>query len=402
MITFRQARPKRLSRFNFRRPAYAFLSSVGIFAATFSSTSSALAEAEESTGQETSNPAYSISSPYTSVLTNFVIGDYADEEVSRYLSTLVGFHNTEDTAHSTIETNNGRSRSSPSSTIPQRLDDPLIPEAVWSLDASSGAHLDRVSGGLGYDNYPVFGSRPGIDQLWIRAITSQLSYNGTNNLPSALFTAIQFQVASCGGASAERSNLDYCNSTEQLDDQMNDSIINLTRNSNNNPTLIPNNNSPSSSSSKSDPTGQPVIAPRLPAAIDQSSSQETFNVINLCDVYASCSSIVKDPLKMLVDQPADPPTLGSSLPQLDLPQPVNDQTSPVDSSSSEPSPPVEDDTGDPGLTPVFPTPHDPVTTPETSTWVMTIIGFGFMAFVFRKRRTSRNNPISIVDLSEYT
>ena len=53
----------------------------------------------------------------------------------------------------------------------------------------------------------------------------------------------------------------------------------------------------------------------------------------------------------------------------------------------------------PSLPPVFPSqPLKPI--PEASTWVMTIIGFSIMAFAFGKKRRSRINPISIIDIAE--
>jgi hypothetical protein len=392
------------SRFTLSSKACVFLGIVGAFAGTSSGSSSALAEAEDNVGQQINDPGYSVTNLANGTLTNLLINSYADEEVARYLSTLDHPHNAEESALSDIATYTGSHPAFHSSTNPHGFDDSLIPEAVWSLDGSIGVHVDHIPGGPGSDIYAVFNSRAGINDFWMRAIASSWIYNNTNKASGLFFVPVKFQLASCGGTSAERGNLDYCDSVKLLDNQLNDSPV-ATAPSNDNTTTpsatnsaLPSNNPPASNSA-----AQSIPALLAPTSFDQSWPHETLNVIGPCDVFASCSSVVTDPLGTLLDAPAPDPL-----------QLVAELTPPIAAPAPDPplsivlppsEPPISGPTGgggDPTLAPIFSPPPESVTTPEASTWVMTVVGFGFMAFTFRKRRRPRNNPISVIDLSEET
>jgi hypothetical protein len=406
------------SRFTLSSKACAFLGVVGVFAGTSSGSSSALAEAEENVGQQINDPGYSVSNLSNGTVTNLLINSYADEEVARYLSTLDRPHNAKQSALSDIATYTGSHPAFHSSTNPHGFDDSLIPEAVWSLDGSIGVHLDHIPGGPGSDIYAVFNSRAGINDFWMRAIASSWIYNYTNKASGLFFAPVTFQVASCGGTSAERGNLDYCDSVKLLDNQLNDSPVATAPSNDNTTPSVTNSRLPSNDPPASNSAAQSIPAPLAPFIVDQSRPQETLNVIGPCDVFASCSSVVTDPLETLLDAPApDPLQLDAPAPDplqlvaeltppiaapVPYPPPLNGNlTPPLESISPEPLPP---DANDPGSGPpqVFSPPPEPVTTPEASTWVMTAVGFGFMAFTFRKRRRPRNNPISVIDVSEET
>ena len=391
------------SRFNLSSKACAFCGVIGIFAGTYSSSSSALAEAEESVGQEINNPGSSVPSLSNGTLTNLLINSYADEEVARYLSTLDSSHDAADSVDRDAETYTGSQPAFHSSTNPHGFDDPLIPEAVWSLDASTGAHLDHISGGLGSDIDAVFGGHAKINDFWIRAIASQWIYDNTDKAPGLFFAPITFQVASCGGNSAERSNLDYCNNV--LGDQQNDaSPMKAQQNDNNAATKSTSNNVFSSSSLPASNSTAPPIPTPIPNPLpviayqlaDQSPLQEILNVLGPCDVSASCAGVVIDPLETPVDAPA-----------LDPVQLIGDQTPPNDAPPLDP-PQIIGDQTPPNAPPLDPpqiigdqTPPNGPATPEASTWVMTVVGFGFMAFTFRKRRRPRTIP-SRLSTSEET
>jgi hypothetical protein len=387
------------SRFNLSSKACAFFGVISVLAGTCSSSSSAFAEAEESGGQEISNPGYSVPTLSNGPLANILINSYADEEVARYLSTLDSSHNA--AVLRDLETYTGSHPAFHSSTNAHGFDDPLIPEAVWNLDASTGAHLDHISAGPGSDIYAVFGSRAEINDFWMRAIASSWIYTNTDQASGFFFTPIQFQVASCGGNSAEHSGLEYCNSADLLGDQTDDPQVNSKQNNNNTATQTVSNNAISSEEPPGvNPTAQRIPAPLVPVITDQSlladqsALQESLNILGPCDVSASCGGVEIDPVEAPAGPPTpDPPTLignltpSSGFPSLEPPL--------------LPGPPEVGDSGS-GLPPVFSSPPEPVTTPEASTWVMTVVGFGFMAFTFGKRRRPRNNPISVIDVSEET
>jgi hypothetical protein len=395
---------KLLSQFNDRSrssisgKARVLLGVIGIFAWTYSGSSSALAEGEEGAGQEINNPGSSIPTLSNGALTNLLTSSYADEEVARYLSTLDGSRNAADPLDRDVEKYAGSHPAFRSSTNPEGFDDLLIPEAVWSLDASTGAHLDHISAGPGSDVYAVFGSRAEINDFWMRAMASSWIYNNTNKASGFFFTPIQFQVASCGGSSAERSNLDYCDNVNLLWDQQNDSPVKSQQKDSNTATQSASNNGFSSNGpASSNSTAQPFTAPLSPVIADQAlfanplPLQESLNITGPCDVFGSCAGVEIDPLEAPVDAPAPEPV---SL--------LGDLTPTIVPPSSEPLPSgPTDGVVDPGptLVPVL-RPFEPVTTPEASTWVMTVIGFGFMAFTFGKTRRRRNNPISAIDVSE--
>jgi hypothetical protein len=379
------------SRFNLSSKACAFLGVIGILVGTYSSSSSALAEAEESGGLELNNHAYSIPTLSEGTLANILININADEEVARYLSTLASSHDATDSVL--------RDTGSHPATNVDGFDDPLIPESVWRLDASTGAHLDGISGGHGSDIYAIFGSRAEYNDFWIRAIASIRIYTNTGKDSGFFFTPIQFQVASCGGSSAEHSDLSYCNSADLLADQTDDPPVNSKQNNNNTATQTASNNAISSEEPPgSNPTAQPITAPMARVIADQSlladlsALKESLNVPGPCDVSASCAGVEIDP----VEAPAGPPTPD---PPTYIGNPTPSSGFPSVEPPLLPGPTEVDDSGS-GLPPVFSSPPEPVTTPEASTWIMTVVGFGFMAFTFGKSRRPRNNPISVIDASE--
>jgi hypothetical protein len=393
-----------------------FFSVIGIFAGTYSSNSSALADAEANAGQALNNNRYGTLSLGNDIPTNILINSYADEEVAGYLSTPDSSHSDADPEHGDAETYTGSHAAFHASTNPHGFDDPLIPEAVWSFDTSTGAHLDNISVGPGWSVRPgldpnaTIGSPAEVNYFWLREISSPWIYQSTSNASSLLRTPIIFQVASCGGTSAEHSNLDYCSNINITPDQLNDYSDNYGQNNSIAETQSASNNVLSSNSAPAYSTGQatthplpPVIADRPvpPVIADRPAPQETLTVISPCDISASCAGVVIDRPDTPVDLPPDGGDSGSgtSLPPVFTPDPLPLPDAPLSSQTPPTDPPAFDP---PPLTVDQTQPPEPVTTPEASTWVMTIVGFSFMAFAFRKRRRPRLNPISIIDISEET
>jgi hypothetical protein len=397
------------SRFNFSSKARVLFGAVGVFAGMSFCSSPALAKAEEETRQEVNNSGDSIRILSNDIPNNnFPIDTYVDEYLARYLSTLDSSHNDADHVHRDAETYTdshpptytGSHPAFPSSTNPHGFDDPFIPETVWSLDASSGAHVGHISGEPGSDIYAVFGGSPEINEFWTRAISGPEVYNYTGKASSLLFVSIKFQVASCGGSSAEHSDLDYCDKVQLSAGQSSDSSLKSKEGNSNTATQNPSNDVLSSNGALTpDFSAQPTTAPLTRAIVDQSQLQETLSVLGPCDVSASCANLLIDPLERPVDAPADdsPPLIDDLVPSINLPFPQTPALSLPYPEIPAPSPIIYVDSSLPPIATLQPL--NPI--PEASTWVMTIVGFSIMAFMFGRKRRPCINPISIVDGSDF-
>jgi hypothetical protein len=296
-----------------------------------------------------------------------------------------------------------------------------IPEAVWNLDASTGIHLDRVSAGSESVTYAVsvgrsneFGGRLGRADFWSRTTLGLWNDNAANPGPNLLIPPAFFQVASCGGSSAERNNLDYCGSNEANNanaDQFGDSY-NKYKSDSSTPTtqftgdnVGNSSNIDSTSSLKSSAASN--INPILPSNFLMSGE---LTLVGGCDgVSISCAPIDITQPAALIDssRPESPtPVLGDQTPPFgdqtppfgdqtpligDQTPPIGDQTPPIDPA------PLIGSSGSGGAGPVSDQ-NRPI--PEAPTWVMTAIGFGIVAFIFRKKKNNHNNSISIIDNAE--
>jgi hypothetical protein len=406
------------SRFHLSSKARLFFSIIGVFAGAYACSSSALAEVEEDTNQEVNKHIYSIPMSYNDIMTNLLIHNYTDEDLAIYLSTLDSSHSGADLIYRDAETNNSGHIAFSSSTKSHGIDDPFIPETVWSFDASTGAHLDNISGRPGSDIYAVFEGSPELNDFFVRAVFASSADNNTD-IAGSLFPPPKFQVASCGGNSAEHSDLDYCNNLNLITDKLNDTSPQSKQIANNTATQAPGENLLSSSDGQApDLSAQPNTAPFIPTSVDNSLLPATLSVLGACPVSLSCASVLIDPLKRpahgsaldappldappldappldappLDAPPLDPPPLVAGLaPSLDLPYPETPAASPIS--------PVDNPESISDLPPLFtPQPLNPI--PEASTWVMIIIGFSIMAFAFRKKRRPSINPISIIDAAD--
>ena len=293
-----------------------------------------------------------------------------------------------------------------------------IPEAVWNLDASTGIHLDRVSSGSESVTYAVFlgrsnefGGRLGRADFWSRRTLGLWNDNAASPGPHLLIPPAFFQVASCGGSSAERNNLDYCGSNDANDadvDQFGDIYNKYGPDKSTPATQGTGSNVGSSSNTAStsslDPSTASNINPILPSNFSMGGE---LTLVGGCDgVSISCAPIdIKQPAALtdssaaesstsLIDDQTPPiddqtPPIGDQTPPfVDQTPPFGDQTPPID------PPPLIGSSGSGGAGPVSDQ-NRPI--PEAPTWVMTTIGFGILAFIFRKKKNNHNNPISIID-----
>jgi hypothetical protein len=358
---------------------------VGVFVGAYAYSPSVMAEGEEVSSQDESTYGYDTPIILRGLINNTI---EIEDDTSFDLSAIDYYH----------------------------INNVHIPATVWSLDVSTGVHLDRISGGSGSATYAVFGSRLERTDFWSRAILGLWNDNITSPGPNLLITPALFQVASCGGSSAEHSNLDYCDSNDINADKHNDNSKNDERDKGNsqgadNNVIIANNTDDVTSSNNTSNTsfsspGAPFhIAPLMPSNFLTSGD---LTLLGQCDgVSISCAPID-------IEQPAAP--IDSSAPEFPTP-PIDAPTPPIDDTTQPPIAPVDDPTppvDDPTPPTDDPTPPIEVVPPgsggggsgsgrpipEAPTWVMTAIGFGIVAFVFRRKNNNRINSISIIDNTE--
>jgi hypothetical protein len=396
------------------RKARAAFGVAGIFVGAYACLSSAAAEVEEDAGQGVGSSGYSATTLSDGTKTTFIIDRANDEDILTYLSNLNNSHG--DIEYSRGNTGlytNGHPEFSTSKTL-NGFDDALIPEAVWSLDGSGGDHLDRIPGGPGTEIYTAFGGRRETTDFWASA--TFVSWGGDNTYKTSDLLPPQFQVASCGGSSAEHSNLAYCNNIALIAAQIADQPQKPTQNSSNSAAQQANSNGLSSSvapaSNSSAPSNVAALAPAPPA---QSPLPETSSLLGPCGYpSASCTIVLINLPETLVDTPSSsflPSPIEELTPPIEEPTPpieeltplIEELTPPIDPPASE-APPLSPIVFVSGPEPIVdlslpPDPLKPI--PEASTWVMTITGFAIMFLVFRKKKRSRINPISIIDGSSF-
>jgi hypothetical protein len=271
-----------------------------------------------------------------------------------------------------------------------------IPDTVWNLDARPGVRLGRIDVGADSAMYAVFGARRERAGFWSETTLGLWNNNATNPGPNLLIPPALFQVASCGGSSAEHSDLDYCGDIN-LDDKLDDNSSNY-KHTNNNPAIqntdndVANSNNTSNTPSPN-PSVSSNIAPPMPSNFLMSGD---LTLAGQCDgVSISCVPIDIEPLAALNDSSLTPsvddltPPIDDLVPTIGVQTPsIGDQTPPpIDLSS----PPPDSGGGDSGAV----LGQRPI--PEAPTWVMTAIGFSIVAFIFRRKKNSRIHSISIID-----
>ena len=264
----------------------------------------------------------------------------------------------------------------------------LIPDAVWSFDASPGAELDHIISehGLEFDTLPQEVKKdPDFSPRESLSLSVVNNSTQLQNLP--VISPITIQVASCGGGSAEHIDLEYCDISANSPSQP---ISNY---------LDSNNNGANPIMSSPD-TGQ--ISPNTTSTSSQGTQYTTTTsainneqpkgvIIDLSDLSDQCVDTslpcMITPIA-LIDSPSAPTDplsapIDSPIPPTDFPVVPDD--SPTSITASTPVIPIGNlaITPQPLITPIPPLVASPV--PETSTWIMLIIGFG-VTIVARRRR----------------
>lgn len=270
----------------------------------------------------------------------------------------------------TSSTTAQRDKSGPS-TNQDNFGEALIPEAIWSLDVSTGVHLDRVFGEFGSQ---IIGYQD-LSDWWTNVIIGSGKDKNGNIIFDSPALPPQFQVASCHDKAIERSNPEYCNISYELTNQYSGDDTQVTGHNNSNDDVVTPDidlNSIFSPIQTSNPSSaliqqtQPLIVHDLsllaPAGVNsfvlQGHLADRSNPPDQCnDVSAYCATIQFT--IPIVDSSTPPDFSGPIVPVSD-PWPVSDPL---------PAPPA---------------------VPETSTWIMMLIGFGIMVAVCRRRSW---NPI---------
>jgi hypothetical protein len=260
------------------------------------------------------------------------------------------------------------------------LGDVFIPTTVWSLDVSSGAHLEHIASEASTDLGALLGRHPRYSDLWPKSIRGFWTDKSSNRSLSPL----RLQVASCGSNSAERSNLDFCNINDKSTKHDNGSDEETTSDNGDGATHATNNSGDATIASNSQSTlsqeTQPVVEPDVssPPPAGQVHAGHRRHAVRTVPIYGATAP-VDDPTA-----PVDDPTA----PVDDPTAPIDDPAGPIvyfqppDSPPSDPVFPVGDPTPPSDPLPILiPTPAHPI--PETSTKVMTMIGFGIMFLAMR-------------------
>ena len=344
---------------------------------------SALAEIEAAPNQDETAGEYIQSIVrHRSVIRLVISGfnEFADDITGEYY--YPALNNTNQDGESTQSNANTATSSDYRFGPTDRFGDALAPESVWSLDVSTGIHVDQLSKESAPQLEAVIGGRQTGIGLWTRDIAGYFLDDDNNvSLKIFLSSALQLQVASCGNF-AEYRNLDYCDSnhihTSQDNDNLSEKIqansSDMVVTSNGNVDVALSSNTTSTSAQGSGPNAIQDLSPLLPVGVSNFTQQGDLTALStLLDEWWRFADNMNWPTA-----PTDAPT-----------GPIEYPTAPIDP-STPPDPPPPDpiiSVGDPGsvLDPLpIPTPPLAATTvPETSTWVMIMIGFGFIVVAHR-------------------
>src|SRR3984957_19580901 len=271
-----------------------------------------------------------------------------------------------------------------------RLDDELIPETVWSLHNNNPVHLNRIRDGVESLIETETRARFDSPSSWIR---NSMFTSGVL-LPAS---PLQFQVGSCGGSHAEHRDLDYCSIRDDIIRiELEQQSLSDPNDGNTDNNIV----SPKDISSSTNPNDQSTPPLSTPTLVPNPPPQGGLIALDLCGGASGVCAIVDvglpgTPIDLpLVDSP--PPLIDDLALTIDVLAPPTNLPLPV---APPPIPVTVLDNSDPGAgLPLFTLqPAKPI--PEASTWVMTITGFSIIAFIFRKKRRPRINPISIIDVS---
>jgi len=345
------------------------------------SLSSALAEIEEATGQDAVVPDDILTAPPWESIRLLSVNNYGaftgDDAIDSHVDKF-------------SQTKNLNS-----------LSDLFAPDAVWSLDVSTGAHLDHESSGFGSELDMAPPDDRKINGWWTKeSVGFWTGMSADIASDELLSSAQQLQVASCGG-NVEHRDLDYC-SVDKVDakkypgnsgeTQSGDSSDGVAASKTSSETATSSNAS-STSMQQNEPNTVQDLSPLIPASVNDFIPEGELTDIGApagqCDDVSSCSIIGAWRLHYwgnfagLINWPGasiDSPTVPTDSPIA----PVDSSSTPPDLPPSNPVVPVDDPVPVSDPLPIFTPPPPASSVPETSTWIMFMLGFGFLAFAHKR------------------
>jgi hypothetical protein len=394
---FRHIGPASLELMGERRT---FLRVVGVLVGIAAGSSSTLAEVEESVSQDGARSGYSDSSTTQTLLIN-VLGNDFGGTTNQPAEDVVFSINPRSVAD--LIRYNARDTTAGLSDNPSRFGDVFIPDAVWTLEGSTQVGLDHISGEFGSEFGTTLGGRQKSADFWTRAIFSPWG-DKNDDKESDISQLLPLQVASCGGSSVEHSDLEFCDISDGIGKKkpLDNSIapeasssIAMTNAPNVNLSVISSNAS-STSTSEGNAVEIPPSSSIIPNASSNGAPQSSLIDISVLssqceDTPTPCMTIAINPMVAPTNSPATPmesPTTPTDSPATPTDFPITTIDPLTPSEPTPPTPPVVS-IGDPESVlsppPVSPPPLAASPIPETSTWIMTLIGFAAVAFGSRAR-----------------
>jgi hypothetical protein len=368
---------------------------VGIVIGISGSSSSALGEVEEPSSQNVSASDYDETAPSRDIIGSLLGTYYVNTSWQIYSSRSSSNTLYNDSEFLHYNTNTTTGRGDPFGSL-ENLGDVSIPAAVWSLDVSTGVHLDHLSSNFSSGLGTVVGSPRRSPDFWMRLILGLWADKNTDKPSDAILSALQFQVASCGGASAEGPDLARCgisNITNQSagdpKEPMHTNGSDATTASNNSSSAENVSNNPPTANQASQPGPVRDLSPLMPDSVNNFALPGDLMFVSLLDSGVDTFSTAgqTDQSTAPIDAPPGPDTPGSDSPGT----PGSDSPGTPGSPLSGPVSPI---IGDQWPVSDLPPPASPI--PEASTEVMTMIGFGIM-FLASRRRTKDSIKHSLVE-----
>ena len=247
-----------------------------------------------------------------------------------------------------------------------------IPDAVWTLDGSTGTYLYNVSNWVGSQ----LDARYDITDSW-SSIALWTAYNPNISSDQFNISSSKFQISGC----PETNSLDNCEESNSLENKRANNLRGGTPDIDSDSAI--DSTSTPSQVNQADTFHNP--SPLIPTGINNFLLQggSLTAIQDQCDdMYVVCEVTEINLLTSFIDSPAGPIDLPTAI-TIPLPEVPDDETPPdrvinyIDDSTSVPDPPLL------STQPIITAP-----VPELSTEIMTIIGFITMSLFYKKKNLS--------------
>ena len=266
----------------------------------------------------------------------------------------------------------------------------FFPDAVWSLDSSTGAHFEHNSREPGSEFVIIPEGAQKNSDFWANLNLSwEWNKIDDRNAEALASPSTIIQVASCAGRYAEHSDLEYCDIDNNAVRQAGKNSGEV-QNSDDNQIISPQGSTDTTSTittTSTSPQGT-QDPPTTPVAVNNIVPQKTIDLTALSeqcsDTFGSCATT------QTVSTDFPPALTDSSPASTDSPPALTDfPPAPTDPPTELIPPTTLISVGDPGPIadpPIAsPPPLGASPIPETSTWMMMIIGFAIMMVACMRR-----------------